>query len=411
MAFPIKSLDFAEPNKKHLYIVILLGILTAFDPLTIDMYLPAFNSIQKDMKTDISNIELSVSTFFIGMALGQLIYGPLSDRFGRKKPLIGGMILYFASTILCAISKNIQFFILFRILQAFGGCASMVISRAIIRDLFNKKNIAIYLSHMNLIMGIAPIIAPSIGAYLDSYFGWKGIFYFLAISNFICIILVYFFISETNKNTIREIKITNVIKTYYKLFEDKKFIGYLIPDISIRAAMFAYIAGSPFVFINIFNLTSQQYGIVFGINGLSLLIASQINKKLLNKFEPEVICYNSVKISFIAALFILIFSFNNSYILPIFVSIFIFLGTLNFISPNSISIALNPYGNMAGTASALYGSLQWITAFFSSFLVSILHNGTKYPMIIIMFIFGTTSLLGNLLYIKQKEFIKKRNSS
>ena len=154
----------SKQTNKEFWLVILLGALTAFDPLTIDMYLPAFINMQNELKTSISSIELSVSLFFIGMALGQLVYGPLSDKYGRKKPLLAGMFLYFLATIGCALANHISLFIVFRILQAFGGCASMVISRAIIRDLFEKRQIAIILSNMALVMGIAPIVAPSIGA-------------------------------------------------------------------------------------------------------------------------------------------------------------------------------------------------------------------------------------------------------
>lgn len=397
--------------KKRLWLVILLGALTAFDPLTIDMYLPAFNSIQKDMNTSISYVELSVSTFFIGMAIGQLIYGPLSDRFGRKKPLVGGMLLYFFASIGCALSQNIFLFIIFRIFQAFGGCASMVISRAIIRDLFEKKQVALFLSNMALVMGLAPILAPSIGALLNSYFGWRSIFYTLATTNLFCIAIVLLFLPETNTKKHSIIKINSVLQSYKQLLKDKHFVGHLIPDIAVRAGMFAYIAGSPFVFINLFKMTPQQYGIIFGLNGIGLLLASQINRKLLKKWDAEKICANSVKISFIAASLVLIFSFHSYFILPVFISLFVFLGTLNLISPNSIAIALSPHGHQAGTASALYGCLQWSMAFFSSFLVSRFHNGTALPMAGSIFLCGVISLLGYILLVKPQEVLKNNNTS
>ncbi|WP_186644149.1 multidrug effflux MFS transporter [Fluviispira vulneris] len=403
--------DILLTEGKSKWLVILLGVLTAFDPLTIDMYLPAFQAIQKDLHTHISFVELSVSTFFIGMAIGQLIYGPLSDRFGRKKPLLGGMYLYLLASFGCALSENIYLFIICRILQAFGGSASMVISRAVVRDLFDKKHVAIFLSNIALVLGIAPIIAPSIGAFLNSIFGWRSIFYTLAILNLICICIVTFFLPETNSTKHENIKLSLVINSYKMLLKDKHFIGYLIPDIAIRAGMFAYIAGSPFVFIELFKMTPQQYGLVFGMNGLGILIASQVNKKLLIKWNAETICTKSVKVSFIAASLILAFSFNINLVFPFLISLFIFISMLNLISPNSIAIALSPYGHQAGTASALYGSLQWSMAFFSSLLVSYFHNGTALPMSSAIFFCGVISLIGYVLLIKPQLNLKKSNTS
>ncbi len=409
---PNESKSFVKVTEgKSRWLVILLGVLAAFDPLTIDMYLPAFQSIQKDLNTQISFVELSVSTFFIGMALGQLIYGPLSDRFGRKKPLLGGMLLYLFASLGCALSQNIYLFILFRILQAFGGSASMVISRAIVRDLFDKKHIAIFLSNIALVLGIAPIIAPSIGAFLNSFFGWRIIFFTLAISNLICIFIVTIFLPETNTKRLEFIKFKLVMNSYKMLLNDKHFIGYLIPDIAIRAGMFAYISGSPFVFIELFKMTPQQYGLVFGMNGLGILLASQINKKLLLKWKAEKICTKAVKISFLAASLIFSFSFYSYLVFPFLISIFIFLSMLNLISPNSIAIALSPYGHQAGTASALYGSLQWSMAFFSSLLVSFFHNGSVFPMASAIFFCGVVSLMGYILLIKPQLNLKKNNTS
>ena len=388
----MKSSFLLNSDKKN-WLVILLGSLTAFDPLTIDMYLPAFLNIQKDLKTSMPLVELSVSLFFIGMALGQLAYGPLSDKFGRKKPLIAGMVLYFFATIGCATANNIYFFLLFRLIQAFGGCASMVISRAIVRDLFEKKQVAIFLSNMAIVMGIAPIIAPSIGAVINQYFGWRAIFYFLSFANLISISLIILFLPETNKNINRNLNFSTILANYFYFLKNITFIAYIIPDVSIRAGMFAYIAGSPFVFIQIFHLSPKEYGIFFGINGLGLLLAAQINKKLLNFMTPEVICRKSIKIAFFASFVLLITSFIPI-LSAIFISLFIFIATLNFISPNSISIVLNNQESKAGSASAFYGCFQWSIAFISSAIVSFFHNNTVLPLMSTIFTCGFIAFIG-----------------
>ena len=263
--------------------LILLGALTALDPLSIDMYLPAFGDIQKEFQTTIGKVELSMSAFFIGMALGQLFYGPLSDRFGRKKPLVAGMVLYFFATIGCLYSPNIELFITFRILQALGGCAGMTVTRAMIRDLFSASKAADFLSSMALVMGVAPIIAPSVGGAINTFYGWRGIFLLLAICNLVCLFFILLFLPETHHQRQKSLSVLTALKSYGELFKERSFIGYLLPVTAIRAGMFAYIAGSPFVFIELYHIPKESYGQIFGLNALGLMIASQLNRFLLKK--------------------------------------------------------------------------------------------------------------------------------
>lgn len=380
--------------------VILLGALTAFDPLTIDMYLPAFGEIQKNFQTSMANVELSVSTFFIGMAFGQLFYGPLADRFGRKKPLLAGMLLYLMATLGCAYAPNIQTFIGFRLLQALGGCAGMVITRAIVRDLFDKKRVAAFLSNMALVMGLAPILAPSIGSLVNGLFGWRAIFLLLAIANFICMLCISALLPETSKSRRDSLHPLPILKAYLTLLKDRNFVGYLLPDTAIRAGMFAYIAGSPFVFIKLFHIPANRYGLVFGLNGLGLMLASQINRRLLVRWSSDMILRWSVRIAAIAAAFVFLWAWIGVSPFMVLASIFIFLATLNFVSPNSIAGALSTQGHQAGTASALYGCLQWAMASASSFMVSYFHNGTAYPMTGAILFCGIVSLAAFQILVK-----------
>ena len=360
--------------------VFLMGSLTALDPLSIDMYLPAFSGIAKSFNTGIEHLELSVSAFFIGMALGQLIYGPLADRFGRRSPLIGGMILYFIATLGCSLAPNIEVFIACRFLQALGGCAGMVITRAIVRDLFDQKRVADFFSSMALVMGIAPIIAPTVGGFVNAWFGWQAIFYLLAACNLVVGIAIFSFLPETNRQRFDQLQISQVARRYWGLLKDREFVSYLIPDAAVRAGMFAYIAGSPFVFIQIFKIPEDKFGWVFGINALGLMASSQLNRRLLKYFEPKRILLWSVNTAFVIAIAIFLapkLSLNPIYTL---VPLFLFLATLNFIGPNAIACALAKHGKQAGTASALYGCLQWALASSSAFFVSYFHNGTASAM-------------------------------
>ncbi len=361
-------------------LIILLGALTAMDPLSIDMYLPAFLDMQKTFQTSMANIELSVSTFFVGMAVGQLIYGPLADRFGRKKPLVAGMLVYLIATLGCALAPNIRVFIGFRLMQALGGCAGMVITRAIIRDLFDKHRVAVFLSNMALVMGLAPILAPNIGAFINGLCGWKAIFYVLAAMNITVMTCIVLFLPETNLNPHPELRFSRIFKAYGGLLKNREFVGYLIPDTAIRAGMFAYIAGSAFVFIDLLHVSQRGYGLIFGMNGVALLLASQVNRRLLHRFSPERILRWSVSIAALASLGILLAALSGPVTIGMISSLLIFLATLNFVGPNSIASALATQGHQAGTASALYGCLQWSMASFSSFFVSFFHNGTALPM-------------------------------
>lgn len=371
--------------------VILMGALTAFDPLSIDMYLPAFPTIQNDLGTTISLVELSLSSFFIGMASGQLIYGPLADRFGRKRPLLFGMGLYMLATMGCALSTNIFMLITFRILQAFGGCAGMVVTRAVVRDLFDKKRSAHFFSSMALVMGLAPILAPLMGGYINQALGWRAIFWTLAGANFVCMLSILTFLPETHRAVDATIKVKNIIKGYVSLLKDSGFVGYVAPDAAIRAGMFAYIAGSPFVFIELFHIPQEHFGWIFGTNAFGIIGATQINRFLLRKADSETILRRMLPTAAIASalLFFLPFVIHSQW--AVLVPLFFFIMSLGFVGPNSIAGALANQGHRAGMASALYGTLQWSVASFASFLVSRLHNGTMLPMTGVIFGCGIVS--------------------
>lgn len=400
-----------EQFTNSLGLVLLLGGLTALDPLTIDMYLPAFGMIEKDFATSIANVELSVSTFFVGMAVGQLIYGPLADRFGRKKPLLVGMLVYFFATLGCAFAPNISIFIGFRLLQALGGCAGMVVSRAVIRDLFDKKQVANFLSNMALVMGLAPILAPSIGAFISERFGWHAIFYVLAAANIVCLIAVSWLLPETIRKRKERLAFGAVARSYYHLIRNRDFIGYAIPDTAIRAGMFAYIAGSPFVFINLLDIPSDRYGLIFGANGIGLVLATQVNRRLLNRWSSEVILRWSVRIAALASILVFLSSLSGPSRALLLSSVFVFLASLNFVSPNALAGALAAQGHQAGTASALYGFLQWSMGTFSSFFVSHFHNGTAVPMTAVILICGLISAISYQLLVDPNRHIKARQNA
>ncbi|MBC7537966.1 MAG: multidrug effflux MFS transporter [Bacteriovorax sp.] len=388
--------------------IILLGSLTAFDPLSIDMYLPAFPQIGKSFSVGASSVELSLSAFFIGLALGQLIYGPLADIYGRKKPLILGMLIYFFASIGCSMSTNIEMFITFRVLQALGGCSGMVITRAIVSDLFDKKRSAHIYSMLMLVMGVAPILAPLFGGYLTKFFEWRAIFLVLGLLSLTSIACTIFFLPETHKPTLAKVprqKFFALLKPtllgYFDLCKDRVFMSYSLSGGLMRAAMFAYIAGSPFVFITLFGVPAENYGWIFGTNAIGIIGSSQINRFLLRRYSLESIFKNVMYVSGLMAFILVINSIFFHSLFALLIPLFFLMTTMGFIFPNSAALGLGHQGHRAGMASALLGTIQWSVAFFSSFFVSFFHNGTPTPMTGVIFI--STLLAISCLALLKKE--------
>lgn len=374
--------------------IVLMGCLTAFDPMSIDMYLPAFANIQKDLATTYSSVELSLTSFFIGMAVGQLAYGPLADRFGRKKPLLFGMLLYMVASFSCAFAPNIQTLIALRILQAFGGCAGMVITRAIVRDLFNPKKTASFFSSLTLVMGLAPILAPTVGGFINEALGWRMIFAILGTLNVACILCIAWLLPETHHVRKKGLTLGSIFQNYFRLLGDRSFVGYTVPDSFIRAGMFAYIAGSPFVFMELFKIPAEHYGWIFGLNAIGLVTSSQVNRLLLKRHDPDRILRTTRPLTTLAALALFLIPIFSTSVWAVMIPLFLFVASLGFVGPNSGALALANQGHQAGLASALYGTLQWTMAMLSSFAVSQLHNGTLYPMTSVILACGLISLIG-----------------
>jgi MFS transporter, DHA1 family, multidrug resistance protein len=333
-------------------------------------------------------VELSLTSFFIGMTVGQLIYGPLSDHYGRKKPLLAGMGVYLLATIGCAFVHSIQMLILFRVLQALGGCAGMVVTRAIVRDLFDKQRVAHIFSIMMLIMGLAPILAPLAGGYLTEYFSWRIIFGALGGFCFVTLLCSAFFLPETHVATEGRFLFRSTFRSYGELFRDRHFLGYSLTGGAIYAGMFAYIAGSPFVLITLFGVRPENYGWIFGINALGIVTFSQINRLLLRKFQSEQILRFFVRGSALFAIGVFVGALFGHHLYALLVPLFLFIAVNGLIFPNSSATALAHQGHRAGTASSLMGMLQWAVACLSSFLVSFLHNGTAFPMAGVMLAAG-----------------------
>lgn len=384
----------AEKNKSLSVLVVILGALTAFAPLSIDMYLSSFPKMADDFGVTIARVELSLASFFVGLSLGQLLYGTVTDKFGRKKPLYVGLIIYIIASVVCALSPNIYFLIAARFLQALGACAGIVIARAAVRDLFDYQESARVFSLLMLVMGVAPILAPLIGGYVMLFFGWRAIFYFVALFSAICLFAVVKYLPET-KEPNPEVKLSRTFNTYFNVAKNKEFIGYALAGGFAQAGMFAYITGSPFVFIELFHVPSERYGWFFGFNALGLITLSQINGRLLRSNPPmKILRMSLISVALIGLALILTSVFKFGF-WAIAALLFLYVASLGMIVPNAMASALSKQHEHAGSASALIGTIQYTLAALASSLVSYFNNGTTLSMALFV---GGNGIAAFLIY-------------
>ncbi len=375
-------MDLPPPRPSAARLALVLGSLSAFGPLSIDMYLPGLPALAREFHTDTAAAQLTLSLFFIGLAVGQALYGPIADRVGRKRPLLAGCAFYMIASVACALAPSIESLIVLRFAQALGGCAGMVIARSIVRDLFDAHNSARMYSFLMLVMGLAPITAPLIGGQILVAFGWRAIFWLLGGFGLFCLVMVAFQLPETLPAE-RRIRagLGQALEVYGRLLADRRFVGYALAGGFVSAGMFAYISGSPFVFIELYGVAPQHYGWIFGTNALGLVIASQLNRWLLMRYRSEAILAATFVAYAIAGLVLaLVAATGFGGLAGLLAPLFLCVASVGLIGPNAAAAAMAPHGHVAGSASALLGTLQFVVGAGAGALVGVLHNGTAMPM-------------------------------
>ncbi len=371
------------------FLIILLGILAALGPFTIDMYLPGFQRIAEDLYTDDQHVAFTLTSYFIGIALGQLFYGPIVDKYGRKKPLLFGLGIYALAALGCAFSVSIEMMIGMRFLQALGGCVGMVASTAIISDVYEVQYRARAFSSIMLVMGVAPLIAPSVGSFFVEHADWYYIFYFLAVFAGFVSILIYFFLPETslymhsNKLRIREIA-----RGYWEILKNKTFLFYTMAGSIAMSILFAYISSASYVFLTLYKLDKTTFSILFAINASGLIIGSSANGMLTRKF-------NYIKIANHASLILTVISgliLALVYTIPdltyewIVAGLFSILFTIGFINPNATAASLSPFTGNTGSASALGGAMRMGVGALVAAAIGIFQGNTSLTMFILIFV-------------------------
>jgi len=393
-------------KKNQFYLILILGLLTSIGPLSIDMYLPAFPSIAKNLNTTVSNVMLSLSSFFVGISVGQLLYGPLLERYGRKTPLYFGLGLYSISAIACATAMSVETLIIFRFFQALGGCVGMVASRAMVRDLFEVKDNAKVFSTLMLVVAVSPIIAPTLGGYISTYLGWRYIFGMLIIVILFIILGIYFLLPESKKPDPNfSLKPKSILKGFAVIIKQPQFAVYTFTGAIAYAGLYAYISGSPYVFMEVFKVTEQHYGWIFAIVAVGLISASQLNSRLLKKHSSEQIIKVALILQGIIGILLLstsVFGFSELY--STIVLVFLYLCCQGFLFPNASALSMAPFATNAGNASALMGFIQMSVGAFMSAMVSVLHDDSTLSMTGVM-CFCTLGA-STILYFGRKVMVK-----
>jgi DHA1 family bicyclomycin/chloramphenicol resistance-like MFS transporter len=376
-------------------VVLLLGAMIGLGPLSIDMYLPSFPTIEREFGSASGSLQLTLATYFVGLALGQAFYGPISDRFGRKPPLYFGLTLFVLAAIGCALSTSVAELATFRLLQGLGGCAAMVVTMAIIRDCATGAAAARLFSRLILVMGIAPIVAPLLGGWVLTQFGWRALFLLLATGGTLALIGMHFLLKETrNPAHVVPLSVPSVLRSYGQLLTDRSFVGYALVGGMAITGMFAYIAGSPFVLIEIYGVKAQNFGWFFGANAAGFILGSQINGRLVGRFGSTRVLHRAVVIPAVAGVALAALAFSGWLPLPLLsIGFFAYVGSLGFINPNSMASALASQGHRAGTAAALSGSVQFVFATIVGVTMSVWHDGTAWPLACVMAVCGVSTLV------------------
>lgn len=376
-----------------LFIICLLGALDVISPFAIDMYLPAFADVGREFGVSQAIVTLSLSSYFIGLAFGQLFYGPLLDRYGRKKPLYAGLVLFILASVGCVYAPTIEALIIWRFVQAVGGCAAGVASLAMVIDFFGPEESAKILSRLFLFIAVSPMLAPTVGGMIALAFGWKAVFLALAAIVVVIFAITYFLLPEghTPDPTI-SLKPAPIAKEYWAILKHPRFCTYGLSGAFSFAGLFTYVAGAPIIFMDGFGLTPQQFSMVFAGLAIGFIGGSQVNVLLLKKWSSEQVFLAILTLQVATALLFAFGAYQHWYGLTgTLALLFVFLTCAGLSFPNAASMALMPFSKNAGSASALLGFVQLAAGSIISTLISFSTSKDSFPIIAIL---ALTSVIG-----------------
>lgn len=392
-----------QQDKKRLKLALILGSLAAFGPLTIDMYLPSFPTITAAFNTNASLIQFSLTACLLGLGFGQLIIGPVSDVRGRRKPLLIFLALYFVASLVTAFAPTVYLFIAARFFQGFAAAGGIVMSRAVARDIYVGRELTKFFALLMLINNLAPILAPVIGSSILLFTNWRGVFIVLAGIG----MLLWFIISFRFEETLPEEKripsnMKQTITNFTTLIKDREFLGYALTQSFITSGIFAYVSGTPFVYQNIYGTSPQVFSLLFGMNGLGIMVGTFLIGRLADIIPETRFLKIGLFTAFASGITLLTVVLLDGPLIGVVIPIFLFVSCIGIISTSSFSLAMEKQGKVAGSASAMLGLLPFIFGAISAPLVGIAGEHTAVPMGIILFSAGLLALLSYYGLVRPK---------
>jgi DHA1 family bicyclomycin/chloramphenicol resistance-like MFS transporter len=389
-------------NRSPFVIILILGALTTLGPFSIDMYLPAFEKIAVYFGTTIPKVSLSLSSYFVGLAVGQIFYGPFLDRFGRKKPLYIGLTLYILSSFACMMATSVNGLILARLFQALGGCSATVGSVAMVRDFFSPDEGAKVFSKLMLILSVSPFFAPTVGGWIVTAWGWQTVFLALGSIAIIFLLVVVFFLPESSgSDKSVSLNIGSISKTFVSIFRNRRFFTFAVSGAFSFAGLFTYIAGAPSIFFGVFHLSEKMFGLVFAFLALGMVGGAQFNIFLMKYAPPEKIYKKALQIQTLMGLIFLVGSLTTGYgLYSHLIILFVYIACVGLTYPNATALALTPFEKNSGSASALLGTLQMGIGAVAAATFSILKFQ---PSLSVSIIFLLMAFLGLLVFQTSSE--------
>ncbi|MFF1492476.1 Bcr/CflA family multidrug efflux MFS transporter [Streptomyces sp. NPDC058304] len=385
------SAPLTSARRTGLLVTFILGGLSALPPLSMDMYLPALPEVTDALDSPAATIQVTLTACLAGMALGQLVIGPMSDKWGRRRPLLFGMVVYVLATAICALAPTAELLIGFRLLQGLAGSAAVVIARAVVRDLYDGVEMARFFSTLMLISGVAPVVAPLIGGQVLRFSDWRGVFVVLTAVGALLTLVVWRSLGETLPPEQRQTGgVGSALRTMRRLLADRVFAGYTLAGGFAFATLFSYISASPFVVQEIYGASPQAFSLLFGLNSVGLIAAGQVNGKLLvGRVRLDKVLAGGIAVITAASVALLLMAagvFGEVGLVPIAAALFVLMSAMGVVLPNTNALALMRTPHAAGSASALLGTSSFLVGAIASPLVGIAGEGTAVPMAVVQLV-------------------------
>ncbi|MFB9275799.1 multidrug effflux MFS transporter [Cohnella cellulosilytica] len=392
----------AKTNNHSVLFALMLSAFSALGPFTVDMYLSSLPQMMSYFGTNASMIQASLTASLLGLGIGQLVTGPLSDVHGRRKPLLISMILYLLTSLACAFSPNIGLFIALRFIQGFVASAGLVISRAIVRDRYNGVEMIKFMSLLTMISNIAPLISPTAGSTVTTFTSWIGVFIFLGVLGLFLTGVTVWGIKESLPAERRiPSNFREVLRNYGSLVRDRSFMGYALVNGILFSGVFAYVAGTPFIYQNRYGISPQLFSVLFALNGLGIILGSQLVKRLAGRMEERHIFRIGLQVAFITTAAILVIVLAHGPFFALFISIFLFAASIGIIGPVSFTLAMESQGRIAGSAAAVLGTLQFALGAVTSPLVGLAGENSAVPFGITIFMTSVLAVIAYVFLIKK----------